>query len=161
MWLLISLSFVRLCVAVFFFVHSLHFIEVFALNAASWTISRQKGAHRSFFSVTSQARSVPFFSFFLFLIQFLVCKTFLILFFFFFSVVCCDSKDHFSILCSHSSFVKKPGFMQNTHASFDHKGSCWCIKIWICMRVCVCYFFRFLFFISSHSDAFFASTSMA
>lgn len=42
--------------------------------------------------------------------------------------------------------------MQNTHASFDHKGSCWCIKIWICMRVCVCYFF-FVFYSSSPRTA--------
>lgn len=113
----------------FFFRSFSSFHRGFCFERSQLNYIKTKRCTSFFFFGNFPGQKRSFFSFSLFLIQFFVCKTFLIFFFFFLSVVCCDSKDHFSTLCSHSSFVKKPGFMQNTHASFDHKGSCWCIKI--------------------------------
>lgn len=96
------------------------------------------GQKRSFF-LSSFSLFIPH----LYCISVWVCKRFNFSFFFFFFfgfffvVLMRLWNDHFFASCSVSSFSQKAfSFMctspcvcvQNTHASLDHKGSCWCVS---------------------------------
>lgn len=140
MWLLITLCFLRLCMCVFsFFSSFVCFFYFFRTQPAE--VYQDKKVH-IFFSVTSQARSVPFFP----LPSTSSCISVFFLFSLYTYILCCDSKDHFfAYLLLFRRFCKAKGFFvcaEYACSAFDHKGSCWCwcFACMFCIEY-VCFFF--------------------
>lgn len=177
-----ALLLLLLCLCAFFFISS-RFFALCSTEPAE-CISRQK-VHTTFFRITSQARSVPFFSPLSLSLSHISaaapCECVNVLIFLsssslvVFCAVAADASLKRSLFCLLLWFVssqKAFSFMctsqrmceyrcvQNTHASLDHKGSCWCVSKLV---QCLCSF-ALSFHLPSPSfcaDAFFASASMA